>query len=234
MLLQLLRTRRKQVLIDINTQRHVLLADGCACIRNHRRILSHIRRVMAWARYNDIPIVSTCDLYANGNGNGTDPCHPEDCHKVRYTLRPDRISFTADNTTDLPSDVLHRFQQVIFEKRSLDPFEEPRIDRLLTEMHANEFVVIGAAAEGAVQATVLGLIQRHKHVTVISDAIGIRDMHEGKMALRKMEAKGAVMVDSKKIAGVSRLNLVGACGCDSCQRIHAKGQAVGATQTNES
>ncbi len=231
MLLQLVRTRRKQVLIDINTQRHVLLADGSACIRNHRRILSHIRRVMAWARHNDIPIVSTCDSYTNGNG--ADSCHPGDCHKIRYTLRSNRISFTADNTTDLPRDVLHRFQQVIFEKRSIDPFEEPRIDRLLTEMRANEFIVVGAAAEGAVQATVLGLIQRHRRVTVISDAIGIRDMHEGKMAMRKMEAKGAVMVDSKKIAGVSCLNLVGACGCDSCQRIHAKGQTVGTTQADE-
>jgi nicotinamidase-related amidase len=186
---------------------------------------------MAWARYNDVPIVSTCDLYRNGNGNGQS--RPGDCHKVSYTLRPKRISFTADNTTDLPSDVLHRFQQVIFEKRSIDPFEEPRIDRLLTEMRANEFIVIGAAAEGAVQATVLGLIQRHKNVTVVSDAIGIRDMHDGKMALRKMEAKGAAMVDSKKIAGISRLHLVGACGCDSCQRIHIKGQTVSAAPADD-
>ena len=89
-------------------------------------------------------------------------------------------------------------------------------------------MVIGASAEDAVQATVLGMLQRNKSVTVITDAVGIRDMHEGKMAMRKMEAKGATMVETKKIAGSSHLHLVGACGCDSCRRIHAKTASAGA------
>ena len=67
MILQLLRARRKQILIDIDTQKDFLLAGGKACIRNHRRVLAHIRRVMAWARYRDVPIISTAEIRPNGD-----------------------------------------------------------------------------------------------------------------------------------------------------------------------
>ena len=62
MILQLVRAQRKQILIDIDTQKDFLLAGGKACIGNHRRVLAHIRRVMAWARYRNVPIISTADL----------------------------------------------------------------------------------------------------------------------------------------------------------------------------
>ena len=42
----------KSVLIDIDTQESLFLAKGGHCIRNHRRVLARIRRVMAWVRLN--------------------------------------------------------------------------------------------------------------------------------------------------------------------------------------
>jgi hypothetical protein len=77
--------------------------------------------------------------------------------------------------------------------------------------------LIGASAEGAVKATALGLIQRGKNVTVVVDAVGMHDKKDARMALRKMEAKGARMVETRKLAGVSHLALVGICHCSSCQ-----------------
>lgn len=225
MILQMVRARRRQVLVDINTQRDFLLAGGDACIRNHRRVLGHIRRMMAWARTNEVPIISTCEVVTNGstriaydNGNGL--------AKVPYTLHDNRLSFSADNNTDIPHDILRRYKQVILPKRCVDPFEEPRIDRLLSEVRAGEFILIGTTTEGAVQAMALGLIQRHKTVSVIIDAVGARDSHEAKMALRKMEAKGASMIETKKIAGTSHLNQVRACTCSSCLRVVAKTAAA--------
>ena len=122
MILQMFRARRKQVLIDIDTQKDFLLAEGKACIRNHRRILAHIRRVMAWARYNNIPIISTAEVYPNNNGesafgyciDGTDGQK-----KIPYTLIHNRISFAADGNTDLPRDMLRRYNQVILHKSRL-------------------------------------------------------------------------------------------------------------------
>jgi nicotinamidase-related amidase len=181
--------------------------------------------MMAWARSNNIPIISTCYLNGNGNGNGNGYHMPKlnnGQRKVSYTLTDNYISFMADNNTDFPRDILRRYQQVIFHKRCVDPFDEPRIDRLLSEIRAGEFILIGTSTEGAVQATALGLLQRHKPVTVIVDAVGSRDSHEAKMALRKMEAKGAHLIETKRLAGTSHLRQVRACQCPSCLRITAK------------
>ncbi|OHB63170.1 MAG: hypothetical protein A2Y76_05910 [Planctomycetes bacterium RBG_13_60_9] len=232
MMLQMIRAKRRQVLVDINTQRDFLLADGTACIRNHRRVLAHIRRVMAWARARNVPIISTCEVYPDGAHNG-DPSYCVDGtpgqEKITYTLMQRRASYPADGNTDLPRDMLRRYQQVILHKRCMDPFDEPRIDRLLSEVCAAEFILIGVSAEGAVKAAALGLLQRDKKVSVVIDAVGYHENHEAKMAFRKMEAKGATLVDTRKFAGTSHLRLVGICDCESCQRICQRA-AVGAPE----
>ncbi len=234
MILQLIRTRRKQILVDIDTQKDFLLVRGKSCIRNHRRVLANIRRVMAWARRHSVPIISTAEVYSNDNGNGT-PSHcidgTEGQKKIQYTLVDNRISLAADGSTDLPRDILRRYRQVILYKRCVDPFDEPRIDRLLSELRASEFILVGTSLEGAVKATALGLLQRGKKVTVIIDAIGSRNTGDAKLALRKMETKGAKVIETKKLAGLSHLRLVGACNCESCRGQGRKAQ-ISASENN--
>jgi nicotinamidase-related amidase len=220
MILQLSRARRKRILIDINTQRDCLLADGKKCIRNHRRVLAHIRRMMAWARSNHISVISLAEVYPDKkSGIGTDCCidGTEGQKKISYTLLSNRISFPADGSTDFSRDILRRYSQIILHKRSVDPFKEPRIDRLLSEVRANEFILVGAGAEGAVMETALGLLQRDKKVIVVVDAVGSHNRKQGRLALRKMEAKGAKLVETKNLAGISHLRQVRICNCKSCQ-----------------
>ncbi|HUT29918.1 MAG TPA: isochorismatase family cysteine hydrolase [Sedimentisphaerales bacterium] len=220
MIRHLVRKRRRHIVIDCDTQRDFLVANGAACIRNHRRILGRIRRVMAWARSNHIAVISTCEVHpSNGNGNGNAYCidGTDGQKKVRYTLLNNRVKYAADGNTDLPTDLLQRYSQIVLHKRCVDPFDEPRIDRLLSDIRADEFILIGASAEGAVKATALGLLQRGKRVTIVVDAVGLHDKKEAKMALRKMEAKGARLIETKKLAGVSHLRRVGICDCASCR-----------------
>lgn len=216
MIWQLIRARRRQIIIDINTQKDFLLAGGKACIRNHRRVLSHIRRIMAWARRRHIPIISACEVYPDNNGSSYCIDGTDGQKKIRYTLLNNHICFPADGRSDLPGDVLRQYRQIILHKRGVDPFDEPHIERLLTEVRAGEFIIIGASAEGAVQATVLGLLQRGKRVSVVTDAVGSHNKKESELALRKMRAKGAKLTETKKIAGTSHLHIVGVCNCDRC------------------
>jgi len=228
MILQLVKSRRKQILIDIDTQKDFLLAGGKACIRNHRRVLAHIRRMMAWARSQHVPIISTAEVYPNNNGESTvGYCidGTDGQKKVCYTLLNDRVCFAADGNTDLPRDMLRRHRQVILHKRCIDPFDEPRIDRLLSEVRASEFILVGTCLEGAVKMTALGLLQRGKKVTVIIDAVGTHNNKDAKLALRKMETKGAKLVETKKFAGTSHLKQVGVCHCESCQGLARKASA---------
>jgi nicotinamidase-related amidase len=220
--------RRRRILVDIDTQRDFLLSDGAACVRNHRRVLANIRRILAWTRGRNICVISTAQIYPKNNGgsryhyciDGT-----EGQKKIRYTLRQNRTSFVADGSTDLPKDILRIYDQVIFNKRCLDPFNEPRVDRLLSEVRADEFILIGAVTEGAVKATALGLLQRGKRVTVVTDATGSRDKNQAQLALRQMQAKGARLIEAKSLAGSSHLRQVGVCSCERCQGLRKKHHA---------
>jgi len=178
---------------------------------------------MAWARIRNIPTISICEIYSNNNNNNNNSANnqcvdgTEGQKKIRYTLLNNRASFPADGNTDLPRDMLRRYRQIILHKRCVDPFDEPRIDRLLSELRASEFILIGTCAEDAVMATALGLLQRNKSVTIVVDAVGSHGKKESQMALRKMEAKGAKLIDTKSLAGTTHLRLVGICNCESCQ-----------------
>jgi len=229
MIRQLVKRKRKHILLDIGTQKDFFLAHGNACINGHRKALRNIRRMMAWARSNRVTVISTCEVYAKNNNGGSTAGYCVDGtdgqKKIRYTVVPDRVVFAADGSNDLPEDLVCRHRQIILNSRCSDPFDEPRIERLLSEVAADEFIVIGADGERAVLATVLGLLQRGKRVKVVTDAIGVRDEGEAKMAFRKIKAKGAKLVETRQIAGRSHLKGTGICKCRACRAKRGKNAA---------
>lgn len=208
---------RKRVIVDVDTQRHFFLNRGIARVQNRRLVLANIRRVVAWARLKNIPMISTVQTYASETGYynfytaGT-----EDQKKISYTLRNRHASFDADDRTDLPSELLQRYDQVILYKRCFDPFKEPRADRMLSELQADEFILIGAMTEGAVKATALGLLARQKNVTVLVDATGSHDKVTGKIALRQMWVRGAKLIDTQTLVGSLYLQLAEAPNRNYC------------------
>jgi nicotinamidase-related amidase len=212
------RYQPKQVLIDIDTQRDLFVATGAASVYNHRKILANIHRVMAAARYNHIPTISTAQVY--------DPdCHsPGYClagtrglKKLKYTVRDNCLCYPTSDSTDLPLDLLDRYNQVVFFKRFEDPFVEPRLDRMLTGLKADELYLIGATAEGSVKATAMGLLARGKKVTVLTDVVGTRNRPAAIRALREMRAKGAILSNATEIVGPSALKVIHACSCKRCR-----------------
>ncbi len=209
--------RRKRVLIDIDTQRDFFLAEGSACIRNHRRVLMNIRRTLAWARIKNFKVVSTSLCKPGRNGDRICILGSTGCKKISYSLRNRRLELFADGCTDLQRDIFSHYDQVILDKRCEDPFAEPRAERLLTELKADEFIVIGAVAEEAVASTVLGLLQRGKKVTVFIDAVGTHDRRRADVAFRKMKAKGASLVETRQYTGATHLKGVGICDCKLCK-----------------
>jgi len=217
MIRPILTLRRKRVLVDVDTQRDFFLAEGSNCVRNHRRVLANIRRIMAWARLSNIRVISTIRDFIGSNESDMHTRHdPAGLQKLHYTVRNKNVFFNADGCTDLPRDIFKQYEQVILHKRRVDPFTEPRADRMLSELRVDEFLIIGALTEDAVKATVLGLLARRKRVTVLTDAIGGRDRSAAEIALRQMQAKGAKLIEVKNLIGTTSLRQVGACGCDRC------------------
>jgi nicotinamidase-related amidase len=223
MIRPILTLRKKRILIDVDTQKDLFLAEGKACVRNHRRVLANIRRVMAWTRRDSIRIISTVQCHAPDSHDfpycltGT----PGIC-KIPYTVRNRKMTFDSCDTTDFPRDLFQQYDQLVLCKRTVDPFDEPRAERIMTELKASEFVVIGGPAESSVLYTVLGLLTRGKSVTVIVDAVGSHEKSSAEIALRKMQAKGAKLIDSKSLLGNSSLRQVNACECERCRGVLAK------------
>jgi len=213
MILPLPQLSRRYLIIDIDTHRDLLLAGNDSCVRTQRKLLAHIRRLMAWARHTNIPIISTVEVHSDKRWPTIGHCidGSERQTKIAYTLRNNRISIPADGMNFLPAGLLQAHKQVILHKRCIDPFDEPRLDRLLSEVQADEFILIGASTEGAVKATALGLLQRGKNVQVVADAIGSHNKREAELALHKMQVKGVRLIATKNLVGVSHLRKVDGC-----------------------
>ena len=204
---RLLKRKPKRVLIDVDTQYDLIYAEQ----DNHPDLLRRFRRLIAWARVNRIPVISTALARRSADvvplSGKTLLCVEETPgqRKIPHTLLPRRIMFGPENRLDLPRHILRDYQQVIFQKRTMDPFEQPRADRLLSGLQADEIIVFGMGVDRAVKATVLGLLGRRKPVAVVEDAIDIDLRREAKLALRQMEAKGARMTTTAALAGESIL-----------------------------
>ena len=209
-MVKLWQRRSKKVLVDIDTQIDLLKYYNGT---EPETMLRHLRRLIAWARINKFPVISTSLAVPPDLSDPSAKHYPPFCiegtrgqSKIGYTLLPKHIYFEANSSTDLPENLLYNYQQVIFEKRNLDTFLQPRADRLLTGFLADEFIVFGTGTETAIHKTVLGLLSRGKNVSVVTDAINGDTPVGCQLSLRKMAAKGAVLKITEEITGKSSLN----------------------------
>lgn len=178
-------TREKFILLDINTiKRHFKSENG---VRMSERMLGKIRTIFAWVRLMGIQVISIIPA----------PTPKVRCEKLKYTCRKDCEILEARDTTDRPQP----HDQFIFCNRCTDPFDEPRIDRVLTEIHFQyEILAIGIGKE--LTTTVLGLLQRGKNVTVLRDLVRFPKFHleQVELEIKKMKNKGAKITTLEKFA----------------------------------
>jgi len=199
------------VLVDLNTQFDFINDGGRRPVLNHRELYLNLRRMIAWAKRNQAPVVSS--VFAEppdrpGNGSlpknkaprtQTNPAcsrrrnQPAKNDKLPFTLFDNRVLVVGDNMLSVPIDLLTRYQQDMFPLFGDDFFANPKADRFVTTLHAHVFVVFGTSAERAVKSTVLGLLARNKNVLVLKDACGFWNPIERELACRQMAAKGAAM-----------------------------------------
>jgi len=205
---KLLKRRFRQVLIDVDTQYDLLKGDGA----NHDRMLSNIRRLFAWCRVRDIPVISTTLAYRQDYTGeefaDSEPVCIEGSpgqKKIRYSMLNNSVVFGPDNRLDLPRHLLGDYHQIIFERRCSDPFGHPRTDRLLTELRAERFIICGVGLEAAVKDVALGLLCRDRNVSLVLDAIDSSNISPNSLTVRKLEAKGAKLITTAGLTGNSRL-----------------------------
>ncbi len=90
-------------------------------------------------------------------------------------------------------DLFSVHQQVIFRKRQDDLLGNPKADRFLTQLPTGEYILFGIGIECSIRVLALGLLARHRRVTVITDACGYWD--KGKADLG-VEARPGALAES--------------------------------------
>jgi len=194
----------ERILLDIETQRDFFDPGGSCYTRSASETAKRIYRLFAWVRSNRIPVISTALRVRSGEVGPlakTPHCieNTDGERKLSRTLLPRRVNLGLRNITDLPRDIFDHYQQVIFEKRATDIFAHSRIERLITELQADTFVICGAGlARGIVEAAV-GLRARGFGVIVAEDAVLDLEDPLAEMAYLRMEAKGVIFAPTDKI-----------------------------------
>lgn len=201
------------VILDLNTQRDLLSTDGAVPVFQAEKLHDPLRKLFTFAQRNQIPVISTrfSHLVTPGRASagplgGAAPgkliCHPTapGYQKMPFTTLRKRREWLLDCGTDLPVDGFRTTQQYVFDLPSLNLFECPRLDRLLSESHVEMFLVIGMPLEWTVRTAVLGLLARRHKVVMVSDALGMWDPYEGDMALRQVESKNVEWLTVEQVA----------------------------------
>lgn len=185
------------VFVDICTQRDYLSPHGAHPCLNADVVGRNLKRLIAYARWEKVPTLSCVDARRPDEVRGLTL---RECvlgsagqAKVPCSLLPRRVVVESDNSLAVPLDLLEHYQQAILVKRHRDPFTNPKLDRLLTEMPAGRFMIFGVPLEASIRLLVLGLLLRGRKVGVISDACGFWNQGDAEMALRQLDAKGCVL-----------------------------------------
>lgn len=199
--------RRSDIFVDMCTQRDYLAADGVHPSLNAPEVCTHLRRLMALARWAHIPVLSCVDVRRPEEARGL--MRPE-CvvgtpgqRKLGISLLPDRVLIESDNCLCVSLDALTEHQQAILPKVHRDPFTNPKLDRLLTEIPGRRFIVFGVSLETSIRLLALGLLLRHRRVAVVHDACGWWSEEEADMTLRQLSAKGCELLATAQLVDVS-------------------------------
>lgn len=184
------------VVVDLNTQIDFCDPAGVRPVANLEQMIKASRRMVAWTKRNQAPIVSSVESHRPDefdNCGQIDFCIDNSYgqQKIPFTLFDLCARVEVDNTLACPLDLFQEYQQIIFRKRSEDLLANPKADRFFSQVPTNQFIVFGVSLEGAVKSFVLGLLAREKKVTVVSDACGYWDYGSAELALRQMATKGA-------------------------------------------
>ncbi|HNQ21662.1 MAG TPA: isochorismatase family protein [Phycisphaerae bacterium] len=204
------------VLLDLNTQRDFCLAEGASPVANRDQLLPALRRVIAWTKRNQVPVISSLNSHRpfEVDGKGPHPCCIEGSwgqKKLPFTVFPQHYRVDVDNTLAVPTDLFRMYQQIVFRERGEDLLTNPKAERFLTQLPARETIVFGNGLENSVKVAALGLRARDKRVTVILDACGYWNREEADFAVRLLAAKGIdlVTVDELRRRKLSRCHRYG-------------------------
>jgi nicotinamidase/pyrazinamidase len=191
--------QKKTVLWVVDAQADFMLPGGKLYVPGAEKIIPRIERLVNAGSETGTFIVSSGDAHAENDPEFQK--FPRHCVRGTPGARIIREGLVAgfrvianDASSELPNDVLS-FPQVIFEKQTLDVFDNPLAAELVERLPAGtEYIVFGVVTEYCVQFAAKGLLDRHRKVAIVKDAIEALSPEAARQALDELQAQGARLI----------------------------------------
>jgi nicotinamidase/pyrazinamidase len=162
----------KTVFIDIDTQLDFVYPAGALYVPGAEAILPLIAKLNRYAVENDNPLISTMDAHSEDDAEfRTWPPHcvvgtqgqtkwPGTLVGTQVVIPPKAVEVDGVNA-----------QQIILQKVTVDCFQNPNFEKILSALQADRYVVYGVATEICVGIASRGLLKTGSLVQVVTDAI---------------------------------------------------------------
>jgi nicotinamidase/pyrazinamidase len=193
----------KVIFVDVDTQVDFMRRDGKLYVPGASEIVANLKRLTDYARRNSVPVIATA--CAHREGDPEFQVFPPHC--IKGTEGQRRIPETGHPAapvigTDPDAAVLAKFEaagEIVLEKSQYDVFSNPNAARLIDALPDAEFVVYGVATDYCVRAATLGLSDRGRRVSVVTDAIRPVDPRQGASAIDEFRRRGVRLVTTDEV-----------------------------------
>jgi nicotinamidase/pyrazinamidase len=191
----------KVIFWEVDAQTDFMLPGGKLYVPGAEKIIPNIERLVAAAVEAGALLVSSGDSHPEGDPEFER--FPPHCLRgtsgariIPQGLAANFCTIPNDASRAMPSHVLS-FPQVVFEKQTLDVFDNPHVGELVGRLPSDaEYVVFGVVTEYCVKCAAKGLLERGRKVAIVKDAIEALDAEAGRLALEELQALGARLIST--------------------------------------
>lgn len=194
--------REPRVLFDVDTQVDFMLPTGSLYVPRALEIIPNLKRLMAYARAQGIPVLSSADAHPPDDPSFAQ--WPSHCvvgtpgqRRIPETQWPGAV--VIPNRPGAFAPPREWAGQFVIEKQEYDATTNVNFDALVRSLGRRRYVIFGVATDYCVRGTALGLRQRGLPVDLVTDAIKEIKPEDGRQAVEKMVSAGARLVTTAEI-----------------------------------
>lgn len=193
-----------QVFVDVDTQVDFMTPAGKLYVPRAESMVPVLAALFEYARQTGIRVISSADCHTPDDPEFSQ--FPPHCvvgtagqARIRQTLLPDHVVVEPDQEHLQMPALLAEHQQLIFNKRTFDLFDNPNAERLVKSISVGRYVVFGVATDYCVRAAAAGLLARGQQVIVVRDAVQAVGEDTGAAAAAELTGAGVRWCDSREI-----------------------------------
>ncbi len=198
---------KQPLFFDVDTQIDFIETAGALYVPGAETLKPRFRQLVRYARINHIPIWGSVDAHhpEDAELNRNDGPFPDHCmqgspgqQKIAETMptNPTWIENRPYSPAEL-TEILRHPDEIYFLKQTFNMFDNPNLESLVSDF--NPIVVFGVATDYCVLAAVMGFLDLGKTVYLVADAVKAVTPEDGQNALKKMQAKGCLIVTTDDI-----------------------------------